>query len=989
VSCEADEKCEGGACVELTCADLTCKDTETCIDPAEGGAFCEPLCKTDLDCPSSEFCNGTICEADTCKPGDTKCEGDDLLQCAANGSAFGKALSCGSSTLSGAACTDNGDGKAFCPCFDDWDCPAFTVCEAGSCQGTGKAPTCALPPVPFAEALPKKEIQWGGTGQGANNPAVGSPFPTSSQVSATPIVANLDDDNGDGKIDERDFPEIVFMTYCGTDISTNGIVRAIHGGGPNKGKDFFATCGNTLWSEGEALNKTCACADATGNSTAALAVGDLDGDGIPEIVVPNENAGLTILDNKGKLITQSPNTQWSGFPNPAVTIANLDNAGLSELIVGNVAFTLGKDASGKLIFVDRFVGTATTTGKNGQGPVSCVANIAGDARPEIIAGTGAFRLPVPPAGVTARAQCAANDPTNFCKGTLDVVWDGQTVNGAVKIPNAQRDGFCAVADVLGADTTAAPGPSNPLDGKPEVVLVSNGFLQVLEGETGKQLRFINLNVGLSGGAPNIDDFDGDGFPEIGTAFGLRYLMIDLQDPTPGTCPAWTNAFNDAQQGLQNNPARNPGGACSTDAECAQGAVCNKTVGACVCLHNGWQRITEDDSSRVTGSSVFDFNGDGAAEVVYGDECFLRIYDGVDGQVLFKTNAPSRTRIENPVIADVDNDGNAEIVHATNNDASACSVGGNFPNGIQVLGDASDAWVSARRIWNQHAYHITNVSESSQIPVSEPDSWKSYNGRTYNTYRSNPRSFGVAPDLTIGAVQVASPDVTCGQLSSKLLISAVIENKGDLRVGSEIVATFYGEWTNLGLKEPLYADAAKTPLAANLPGTLEPGGSVILTVPYDAANNSPNSLPDQVRIVIDEANTARECIENNNEKTVPVAPGELTADLELSLGLVGQINCPSAVVPTTVTNLGSADASGVIVRYYAGDPDQGGSPIHDELFAGPFAAGGGTETRNVSITTLPPLSVQIFARVDPENAIPECKDSNNTATVDTKIDCTKF
>ena len=863
------------------------------------------------------------------------------------------------------------------------------MCEAGSCQGTGKAPTCSLPPVPFKEALPTKEIQWGGKGQGANNVATGSPFPTSSQVSATPIVANLDDDNGDGKIDERDIPEIVFMTYCGTDVSTNGIVRAIHGGGQSKGKDFFATCGSTVWHEGDDLAMACPCADATGNSTSSLAVGDLDGDGVPEIVVPNENAGLTILNNRGELIAQSPNAQWTGFGNPAVAIANLDQQGLAEIIVGNFAFTLGKDSNDKLIFVDRFSGGSTVTaGKNGQGPVSCVANIAGDARPEIVAGTAAYRMPTPPAGVTSIAQCPAGDASNFCKGALDLVWDGQTVNGAVKIPNAQRDGFCAVADVLGADTVAAPGPSNPLDGKAEVVLVTEGFLQVLEGETGKQLRSINLNVGLDGGATNVDDFDGDGFPEIGTAFGTRYLMIDLQTPT-AACPAWPTAFNDAQQGNQGNPGRLPGGACSADADCASGAVCNKTIGSCVCLHNGWQRVTEDDSSRVTGSSVFDFNGDGAAEVIYGDECFLRIYDGVNGQVLFKTNAPSRTRIENPVIADVDNDGNAEIVHATNNDASACSVGGNFPNGIQVLGDASDAWVSARRIWNQHAYHVTNVSESSQIPTVEPDSWKSYNGRSYNTYRSNPRSYGVAPDLAIGAIQVSSPDVACGQLSSKLLISAVIENKGDLRVGSEIVVSFYGEWTALNLQEPLYADASQTPLTAQLPGTLEPGSSVIVTVPYDAASNSPNAVPDKVRIVVDEANVARECKEDNNEKTTAVAPGELTADLDLSLDVLLDLNCPSATLPTTVTNGGSADAANVVVRYYAGDPDQGGAPFHDELFAGPFAAFGGTETRNVKLSSLPPLSVQIYARVDPEDAIPECKDSNNTSVSLTKADCTKF
>ena len=92
-------------------------------------------------------------------------------------------------------------------------------------------------------------------------------------------------------------------------------------------------------------------------------------------------------------------------------------------------------------------------------------------------------------------------------------------------------------------------------------------------------------------------------------------------------------------------------------------MCNATIGHCVCLHNGWKRDSDDDSSRATSSSVFDFNGDGAAEVLYNDECEFRVYEGQSGEVLFAAMSRSRTGIENPVVADVDNDGNAEVVPA--------------------------------------------------------------------------------------------------------------------------------------------------------------------------------------------------------------------------------------------------------------------------------------------------------------------------------------
>jgi hypothetical protein len=405
------------------------------------------------------------------------------------------------------------------------------------------------------------------------------------------------------------------------------------------------------------------------------------------------------------------------------------------------------------------------------------------------------------------------------------------------------------------------------------------------------------------------------------------------------------------------------------------------------LHNSWLRNTQDDSSRVTGSSVFDFNGDGAAEVIYNDECRFRIYDGLDGTVYMTEPSESRTRIEYPIVVDVDNDGNAEIVFATTNESGFCSenLDNLYNNGIEVWGDAGDFWVSARRIWNQHAYNVTNVTESGLVPLQAPEHWKQFNGREYNIFRSNPRTLGIAPDLTVLGVQVSSPNAVCGQLNNDLNIVAEIANIGDLRVGPGVVIGFVGDWASAMLTEPLYADMMMTPLTFVLQSSLEPGTSIFISVPYSALDNSPGVLPDAITVIADQGDVANECDELNNELTIPVQAGAMDADLRVVLGSPSPTPvCPT--VPTTVFNDGSAPASNVVVRYFAGNPNAGGTTLHDEIFAGPIPAGGSAQA-NVAVSNFPQgLQIEIWAVVDPDNAIAECNDGNNSDAANPKIQC---
>src|SRR5690606_16010273 len=138
---------------------------------------------------------------------------------------------------------------------------------------------------------------------------------------------------------------------------------------------------------------------------------------------------------------------------------------------------------------------------------------------------------------------------------------------------------------------------------------------------------------------------------------------------------------------------------------------------------------------------------------------------------------------------------------------------------------------------------------------EPESWRPYGNRLYNTYRSQPRSHGVAPDLALTAIQISSPDVARGELSDAILIAGEVRNEGELRVGPGVELTFEGSFAD---GEETLLDENGDPLIITLATSLEPGASIIVTASYNAENNESGELPSRVTVTIDEDDREREC-----------------------------------------------------------------------------------------------------------------------------------
>lgn len=287
------------------------------------------------------------------------------------------------------------------------------------------------------------------------------------------------------------------------------------------------------------------------------------------------------------------------------------------------------------------------------------------------------------------------------------------------------DGLVAVADFTG-------------DAHPEIVVVAAGTVRMHDWQGNVIWGPVSLPGGGSGGAPTVADFDGDGKLEIGVASSSTYSVFKPFASSPVL----------------------------------------------------WTRPTQDHSD-VTGSSVFDFMNDGHSEVVYGDECYTHVYDGHDGTELFTAQNPSCTTHENPVIADVNRDGRAEIVVATNSVCGyICPWGPQYGSGhgITVWKDANDRWVSTRAIWNQHAYHVTNVEDDGKIPFPEPDHWTV---PALNAFRKNPMgdTSYAAPDLTAESADVSTDRTGCPGV---LAITVRVWNRGAVPVAEGVPVAFFSD-----------------------------------------------------------------------------------------------------------------------------------------------------------------------------------------------------
>lgn len=469
-------------------------------------------------------------------------------------------------------------------------------------------------------------------------------YPGSNHVMMSPVVVSLTDDNGDGAVNDADVPDIVVVTYQSTSDAI--VVRAVSGAD-----------GAELWDY----------ADDQLDPLGFVAAGDLDGDGVVELVVTSQS-GVVVLENDGQLAWDA-DAPRKPATSATPAISDMDGDGSPEIIIGRTIL----DANG---------------GLRGEGDLG-MANIAGNA--------GSSSLAVDLDG-DGHQEVVVGDATYSVYGTT--LWS-----------NGEEDGHVGVADFDG-------------DGQGDVVVVAQDGVRLQDADGNVLWRTTLPTPGT--GPPVIADLDGDGLPEIGIAGAESYFALDTDGALLWTAPA------------------------------------------------------QDLSSGQTGSVAFDFDEDGAAEIVYGDETAVRIFGG-DGAVRLELPHSSGTQVEYATVADVDNDGHADIVVANN------GYGDTEFDGLVVYEEADNLWPAAPVTWNEYAYHRTNVNADGTIPRVEEPSWEGPNDFRTAHGPSQP-VLAAMPDLVARVLDTC--DDRC--VGDGLRAWVQVENRGKLDVAGDIGVTLWGE-----------------------------------------------------------------------------------------------------------------------------------------------------------------------------------------------------
>ncbi|MCC7467527.1 MAG: gliding motility-associated C-terminal domain-containing protein [Saprospiraceae bacterium] len=410
-------------------------------------------------------------------------------------------------------------------------------------------------------------------------------------------------------------------------------------------------------------------------------IGDVDADGIPELLVACADRRIRVfkdfMENPA-----APMTLWIttgivlDFAEQRPLLADFNGDGIAEVYAGNdiYTFNLSNPASPTL---NKMLNGNATMGQSAFSAFSegscnptavdilSVADCNGD--PDC----AGLELVAGPVIYSIDLDPADGDPMEI-KIQRDM-------RNMVPATMGYRDGYTAVADV-------------DLDGIMDIVVTS--------------IRQTNQT--------GVYIWNKNGF--------IRWLPYPANTFSSGSLACIANVYDDRQHGFT--------------ADYPEILICSSMNFTCYNLQAAqltpatpyWWNLPTSDGSGWTGSTVYDFNGDGISEIVYRDESNLRILyggaapfpPGVDAlRNWLTTPCFSVTSDEYAVVADVDNDGETEIaVCGRIALPPPLQFNERYRGRLRIYESDGFPWVPSRNVWNQFNYFIVNVNDDLSIPANQ-------------------------------------------------------------------------------------------------------------------------------------------------------------------------------------------------------------------------------------------------------------------------------
>lgn len=487
-------------------------------------------------------------------------------------------------------------------------------------------------------------------------------------------------------------------------------------------------------------------------------VGDVNGDGVPELIMVNSSAQVQVYTDFDENAVGSAMDLWitatdlADDKNRRAYLADFNSDGISEIYVGDDIFefdfttnppSLSKVLSGgshlgQLYYISYSQGGCSPVATDLLDPSHC----AGDPDCngiELAAGRIIYSVDMTTAdgdGYEIKIQRDLNNMSNL---------------------GNYRDGYTVTADI-------------DLDGVMDLVVSS-----------------------ARNSTPGIYAWNRNGL--------IDFFPHPSGSGAAGSMPCVANVYNDQANGAMVDFPEII--VCCVDRVNAY----NVNASNMGMANKSWWNLVTDDQSGITGTTVFDFNGDGIEEIVYRDEDNLRILyggampfpPGVDFQRNWDTFlAGSGTMDEHPIVADVDNDKQAEIVVTSYLFQGLNSPAGDYRGRVRIFEadlNTGDPWMSARPTWNQFNYFSVNVNDDMSIPPVQQLHHLEFpqvgsGQRPLNKFlaqasllNNDGQVYLPVPDATISI-----GDVTCGPDSVSVVVSVC--NDGDALLPQITPIAFY-------------------------------------------------------------------------------------------------------------------------------------------------------------------------------------------------------